>query len=100
MSDHVLSLLRLLWLLRLMLGDRRHGKRTPGSTKCKLGSFTELRHFECCRVKWSKSKIELSLMLLKQRCMDKNWVWSCRDQIDVWRTVGMQKICEEERRNN
>jgi hypothetical protein len=30
--------------------------------------------------------------------MDKNWVWSCRIQIDVWGTAGMQKICEEERR--
>jgi hypothetical protein len=32
--------------------------------------------------------------------MDKNWVWSCRIEIDVWGTVGMQKIREEERRKN
>lgn len=91
---------RVLLLLRLLLGERRKSKRTLGRTKCKFGSFTELRHFECCRVKWSKSKIELSLMLSKQRCMDKNWVWSCRIEIDVWGTVGMQKIREEERRKN
>lgn len=91
---------RILLLLRLLLGERRQSKRTLGRTKCKCGSFTELRHFACCRVKWSKSKIDLSLMLSKQRCMDKNWVWSCRIEIDVWGTVGMQKTCEKERRKN